>query len=84
MVQNLIDPQNSSKAGQHAHQSRCKCGHGPDHHMVSAHCKYSLWGWFWVTMVGVTTRPIFVSLKCRVCQEVVLESSEPHILDKYT
>jgi hypothetical protein len=62
----------------------CKCGYGRDHLMVSADCKYTMWGWFWVTFVGVTTRPIKVDFRCRVCTQTFDSSVDPSDLDRHT
>lgn len=62
----------------------CRCGYGRDHLMVSADCKYTMWGWFWVTFVGVTTRPIKVDFRCRVCSQTFDTSVDPDVLTRHT
>lgn len=60
----------------------CPCGHDKKHFLVSPEGKYSLTGWFWVTVVGVTTRPLKISYRCRQCGTVFDESSDPEDLDR--
>jgi hypothetical protein len=60
----------------------CPCGHERGHYLVTPEGKYTLTGWFWVTVIGVTTRPLKVSYRCRQCGETFDESTEPEDLDK--
>lgn len=48
--------------------------------MVSAECKYSGWGWFWVTLVGASATPVKAVFRCRRCREIIEETEDPEIL----
>lgn len=61
----------------------CRCGHGKHHHMVSGQGEYTATGWFWV-LFGVTTKPIKVKFKCRVCNQIFHESNDPEVLQQHT
>ena len=80
-----VDPAKPSAAvGQSGERATCRCGYGRDHLMVSADCKYTMWGWFWVTFVGVTTRPIQVNYRCRVCGQTFDKSVDDADLSRHT
>ena len=66
-----------------AARPRCRCGFDRDGVMVSAEAKYSGWGWFWVTFVGVTSTPTRVDFRCRVCNETFDTEKDPAQLRRY-
>jgi hypothetical protein len=73
---------NSSKtAVQTTNSTLCPCGHDRNHFMVSREGKYTPMGWFWVTMMGVTTSPIEVSFRCRKCNIIIEKSKKPEDLN---
>jgi hypothetical protein len=74
-------PPSGGEAAKASTHPRCKCGHDRTHLMVSAEGKYTLMGWFWVTVMGVTTRPWEVRYRCRACGEVFDSSRDPAALD---
>jgi len=48
--------------------------------MVSAECKYTAWGWFWVTVIGASARPTKAIFRCRTCGEIVEETTDDAVL----
>lgn len=62
----------------------CSCGHDRNHYMVSPKCSYSGWGWFWVTVMGVSKTPIKAVFRCRRCGEIIEETDDPVVLEKLT
>jgi len=54
---------------------RCRCGHDRSHVMVSAEGEYTLGGWI-CHSVGITTAPKKINFRCRVCREVVDETTD--------
>lgn len=61
---------------------RCACGHDRTHFMVSPEGKYTAFGWFWL-LFGVTTRPVRIFYRCRVCNQVFDETEDPATLDQH-
>lgn len=47
----------------------CSCGYDRHHPMVSAELEYSMWGTFWLTMMGVSAVPLRAKFRCRRCQQ---------------
>jgi hypothetical protein len=62
----------------------CSCGHDRNHYMVSPKCSYSGWGWFWVTVMGVSKTPVKAVFRCRKCGEIIEETDDPAVLEKLT
>jgi hypothetical protein len=56
---------------------RCSCGHDRRHHMVSPEPTYTGWGKFWVMFMGVSSIPIRLDFRCRVCGEVFDSTVDP-------
>ena len=79
-VEDLIGS-NASTGGSQFMLNKCKCGHDRTHYLVSAKCKYTFAGWLWVTLVGVTTRPLKIDYQCRRCEQIFDTSQEPEDLD---
>lgn len=48
---------------------RCGCGHDRRHHMVSPEPTYTVWGKFWVMFMGVSSIPVRLDFRCRVCSQ---------------
>ena len=71
-------PQNLSE-NQDVSMIRCQCGYAIDHHMISKEGEYTLVGKFWV-FFGVTTEPIEIRYRCRVCRKVLAVSKDPELL----
>ena len=61
----------------------CKCGHKYDHPLVIHECEYSKWGWFLLTILGLSAKPISVKFICTNCKEQILETSDENILKKF-
>ena len=61
----------------------CRCGHDRDHYMVTAECKYTGWGWFWVALVGASANPVKVVYRCRRCRQVLEETTDPAVLKRH-
>lgn len=59
----------------------CPCGHDRDHYMVSADGKYTNIGTI-TMLIGITTKPVSVSYRCRQCQTVFDFSDDPAVLAK--
>lgn len=57
-------------------RTTCRCGYDRDHHMVSAKGDYSLYGSFCLIM-GISAHPLKVRYVCRMCEEVIEESTDP-------
>jgi len=51
--------------------------------MVSAEPVYDSWGKFWVIFMGVSTAPIRVDLRCRVCKETIQTLTDPQLMKKH-
>jgi len=47
----------------------CQCGHGRGHYMVSPVPTYTVWGSFWMNLMGVSSVPIRIDFECRLCKE---------------
>jgi len=63
--------------------SICKCGNSINHPKVYHNSEYSKWGWFLLTILGLSARPKSVSFICRDCKEILHVSKEREVLDKY-
>jgi hypothetical protein len=62
---------------------KCKCGFDRNHMMVSREGKYSALDWFFVTIVGITTKPKEIKFRCRVCEEVFDFVNTPQEIEQY-
>ena len=62
---------------------RCSCGHDRNHYMVSADPTYTAWGTFWITLMGVSSVPIRIDFRCRVCGETFDFIRNPEELKQY-
>jgi hypothetical protein len=58
-----------STEGNETYVERCSCGYDRHHIMVTPHPTYTLWGTFWVTLMGVSSIPIRIDFICRRCEE---------------
>ena len=61
----------------------CSCGHDINHPNISYETEYSKWGWFLLTVLGLSAKPKQVNHFCKDCNEIVKTSNEPEILKKY-
>ena len=61
----------------------CKCGNNINHPKVYHKCNYSKWGWFLLTILGLSAKPSSVSFICSNCEQRILTSKENKILTKY-
>ncbi|MCA9668346.1 MAG: hypothetical protein KC503_22300 [Myxococcales bacterium] len=62
-----------------AEKSTCSCGFDKDHYMVSKEGEYTVAGWFSHT-VGISTRPKLIKYRCRVCGDIIEETTDPTVL----
>jgi|GEM_PF-4522848 hypothetical protein len=60
-------------------QATCSCGYDRNHHMVSAKGDYTLYGSICLIM-GISAHPIKVRYMCRMCHDVIAESTDPKAL----
>jgi hypothetical protein len=61
---------------------RCRCGYDRDHYMVSPEAKHTFWGWVLITL-GISSKPIYMSFRCRRCGVVIEGTDDPHIIHNY-
>ncbi len=59
--------------------SICKCGNNLNHPKVYHNSEYSKWGWFLLTILGLSAKPISVSFICMDCKEILLVSKEREV-----
>lgn len=71
----------SPEAGVLAHAT-CSCGNGIDHHRVTAHARYSMWGAMYF-LSGITGPPKEIVFRCGDCGEVIATTREPEMLERY-
>jgi hypothetical protein len=60
-------------------QARCSCGYRRSHHFVSEEAEYTVIGWV-LLIVGVTPQPRRVVYRCRRCDFIFGETTDPRIL----
>jgi len=60
----------------------CRCGHGRDHYMVSPEGDYTFSGWFRL-MFGISACPTRIRYRCRRCDQVFDETTDPEVLAKH-
>jgi len=58
----------------------CRCGHGRNHHMVSAEGEYTFSGYLRL-FFGISARPTRIKYRCRRCDKVFDSTTDPKILD---
>jgi hypothetical protein len=63
--------------------AHCQCGYTRVHLMVSPERKYTWWGTFWVIFMGVSTTPIRVEFRCRVCGDTFDATEDPEDLSAF-
>ena len=61
----------------------CKCGNKINHPKVYHKCEYSKWGWFLLTILGLSAQPKCVKFICRDCDETILTSTDKATLSKF-
>ena len=61
----------------------CSCGNNRYHHMVSPETTYTAWGAFWITIMGVSAKPIRVDFSCRICKEKFDFEIDPEQLENF-
>lgn len=55
----------------------CKCGFDRKHHLVTAENEYSFFDKILVMIIGTTCVPIRTQYKCRQCNEIFDETTDP-------
>ncbi len=61
----------------------CKCGNNINDPKIDHKSEYSKWGWFLLTILGMSAKPKSVKFICRDCNETILISKSNDILNKY-
>jgi len=61
---------------------KCRCGNALGHHMVSDEPVYTFVGWFAI-LIGISARPTRIKYRCRRCQEVFHQTTDPAVLAKH-
>ena len=61
----------------------CKCGFDQHHKSVTHKCNYTYWGWFLLTILGMSAKPKSVDFVCIKCNVTILTTSEHEVLTKY-
>jgi hypothetical protein len=64
-------------------KTKCKCGYQFNDPQIIHQSTYSKWGWFLLTILGLSAKPKQIKFICSECKEIVLVSSEPDILKKF-
>ena len=59
--------------------ARCHCGYGRGHHFVSEEAEYTTMGWA-LLIIGVTPQPTRVVFRCRRCDFVFGQTTDPRVL----
>lgn len=62
-----------------AARATCRCGYTRDHYMVTPEAKHTFWGWCLITL-GISSKPIEMTFRCRRCKEVIEVSTDPRDL----
>ena len=61
---------------------RCRCRHGRDHHMVSPEGEYTF-SCYLRLFFGISARPTRIKYRCRRCDQVFDETTDPDVLAKH-
>jgi hypothetical protein len=61
----------------------CRCGYDRYHLMVTPELEYTIWGTFWVTVMGVSAVPQRARFRCRRCRERFDFTDDPQELKKF-
>ena len=61
----------------------CKCGYDINHPKIVHKCQYTKFGWFLLTILGMSAKPKKVLFVCSECNEVIDESTDPNLLKEY-
>jgi len=59
----------------------CRCGYARHHHMVSPEYEHTFFGWF-ALLFGISARPLRIKYRCRRCEKVFDETTDPAVLGK--
>ena len=71
------EPAATASGGEAAPDPVCRCGHTACHYMVSPEPTYTTWGKFCVIFLGVSTPPIRVDFRCRICKVLISSTEDP-------
>lgn len=63
-------------------EKKCRCGYKMGDPWVVPKCKYSLWGWF-VVSVGISYPPVQVNYECDKCGEVFKTIKDKELLKNH-
>jgi hypothetical protein len=61
----------------------CKCGFDIEHPKVVYKTEYTKWGWFILTILGLSAKPKEIKFTCSDCGETIDTTSDPKTLSKY-
>lgn len=61
----------------------CQCGHELNNPRISHETEYSKWGWFILTVLGLSAKPRLVKYICKDCGKVLKTSNDPETLKKF-
>ena len=61
----------------------CKCGRDISHPKILHETEYSKWGWFLLTILGLSAKPKLVKFKCPDCGDEILATDDPDVLSKF-
>ncbi len=67
---------------QEAPPAVCRCGHDRNHHLVSPEGSYTFSGWFRL-LFGISARPTRIKYRCRRCDQVFDQTTDPDVLGKH-
>lgn len=59
----------------------CPCGHDRHHFRVSCEGEHKSWAWI-ALMFGVSSKPVRVSWRCRLCDTTFDSSDDPALLHR--
>lgn len=59
----------------------CRCGYNRDHHMVNEEFEHTGVGWF-LLLFGISAKPVRIKYRCRRCDQIFDETTDPAILGK--
>jgi len=63
--------------------NKCKCDNRIEDQNIIHECEYSKWGWFLLTVLGLSAKPKKVDFTCLKCGQLFSTSSDPEVLKKF-
>ena len=62
---------------------KCNCGYDINHPKIIHRSEYSTWGWFLITILGLSAKPKKVNFECSECGDIISVATDPKVLDKF-